>query len=82
MKANSGYSHDDHQNYHRSVLAFASDLMVAGCVRKAFPKVQTSIVTSLDHSLWFHSDCDSQKWHLLVIECDHHREGRSLNSMW
>ena len=82
MKALPGYSHDDHQNYHRSVLTFGSDMMLAGSVRMAFPNVQTSIVTSLDHSLWFHSDFDSQKWHLHVVECDHSKGGRTLNSIW
>ena len=77
---NSGYTAQDHQNYHRAVLAFASDVFMAGCIRNAFPRVKLSKVTSLDHSIWFHADYNSQDWHLFVIECEHCKGGRALNS--
>ena len=63
------------------MLAFGSDAYMPSCVRSAFPKVKVDKVTSLDHSLWFHSDCDSQQWHLYVTECDFSKAGRTLNSL-
>ena len=77
---NPGYTTLDHQNYHRATLAFVSDVFMAGCVRSAFPRVKMSTITSLDHSIWFHTDCNCQGWHLFVIQCDHCKGGRSLNS--
>ena len=81
IKANSGYTHKDHQNFHRSVLATNSDLFMAVCVLSAFPDIKLSAMTSLDHSIWFHTDVNSQDWHLFVIECEHCAEGRSLNTL-
>ena len=77
---NPGYTTFEHQNYHRAALAFASDLFMAGCIRNAFPSVKISKITSLDHSIWFHTDCNCQDWHLFVNECDHCIGGRALNS--
>ena len=79
IKARSGYTHQDHQNLHRAVLAHNSDFFVAGCVLNAFPNVKLSKMTSLDHSIWFHTDVNSQDWHLFVVECEHCAGGRSLN---
>ena len=80
----SGYSPEDHQNFHRSAVSSASDLMLARSVTKAFPQFdQTNLyVTSLDHSIWFHTDCDSREWHLHVAECDHSKGGQALTSLW
>jgi acyl-CoA thioesterase II len=81
FKVNSGYTHQDHQNNHRAILSFASDLFMAQCLLNVYPNVKLSKATSLDHSIWFHTDCNAQDWHLFVIECDHCKGGRALNSL-
>ena len=81
IKANSGYTHRDHQNYHRATLSIASDLFMAQCLLNAHPRVKLSKLVSLDHSVWFHTDCNAQDWHLFMNECDHCRGGRALSSL-
>ena len=82
VKATSGSSELDHQNYHRCVIAFVSDLIAGLPITKVHPTVKRGKMASLDHSVWFHADCNSQDWHLLVLECGHCRGGRSLNTQW
>lgn len=74
------YKDTDHQNYHRIALAYASDMMLSGMVLNLYPKFKVGLVTSLDHSMWFHVPVDSEKWYLHDCELRDSMDGRTLNS--
>lgn len=50
-------------------LLYASDAGMAGAVLWQYPTFRHTLITSLDHSLWFHEDVDINKWHLFDIQC-------------
>ena len=73
-------------NQHRVALAFLSDFFMAfPLLQLKYPTTNFSgpggLVTSLDHSIWFHSTvhCDST-WILQAVRCLQASEGTSLNS--
>lgn len=66
-------------NHHRIALGYVSDWSLAGLIRHKYPNIEVELITSLDHSLWFHRDINFYKWHLLEFECQSSSYGQSLN---
>jgi acyl-CoA thioesterase II len=57
------------QNDHRTILAFASDRSLVAAISHARGELTRGIVTkgsSLDHSMWFHTDVTAGEWLLYV----------------
>lgn len=69
------------QNHHRVALAFLSDFSMAFPLRLKYPQFTDGFITSLDHSIWFHShvQCDAT-WFLQSVQCIRASEGTSLNA--
>ena len=80
MRSRSGYEETDHQNYHRIALAFDSDRVLAGLVLNKYPDFKVGLVTSLDHSMWFHVPLEAGKWYLHDNQLQNTVDGRTLNS--
>lgn len=66
-------------NHHRIALGYVSDWNLAGLIRHKYPNIEVELITSLDHSLWFHRDVNLYKWHLFEFECQSSNYGQSLN---
>ena len=81
MKTRNTFTETDHQNYHRIAMAYASDFFLAGMVRLMYPKFEAGLITSLDHSMWFHRPVDSNKWYLHVADVKDSMDGRALNGL-
>ena len=71
--------HTADQNFHRAVLAFMSDYSMARIVLLKYPEFKPGLLTSLDHTVWFHIPVDCANWHLLDTECEHAVGGSALN---
>ena len=69
------------QNVHRTALAFASDYNMPWPIRLKYPGREFSLVTSLDHTIWFHRDVDFNKWQLHVLNCQSAVGGTCINTM-
>ena len=68
------------QNQHRVALAFLSDFCMPFPLRLKYPEFRGGLVTSLDHSVWFHGPVHCQgSWFLQDIRCVQAGEGTSLN---
>lgn len=69
-----------HPNVHRVAIAFLSDFSMPTPLSLKYPGFK-GLVTSLDHSIWFHDtvDCDGT-WFLHVTNCLQAGDGTSLNS--
>ena len=80
MKGNGTYGESDHQNCHRIAIAYASDMSLARLVMKLYPRFKPGLITSLDHSMWFHSNVQADKWYLYACELEHSMDGKALNS--
>ena len=69
------------QNMHRIALAFTSDFTMPSSIRFKYPQTVFSLITSLDHTIWFHRDIDFNKWHLYVWDCQSAVANTSLNAL-
>ena len=61
-------------------MSYLSDTMLAGMVLLKFPDIKPSLITSLDHSMWFHSPVKADKWYLFVFENERYNECKSLTT--
>ena len=75
----------DDQLMHRCALAYLSDDLPTGAVIRGVPELRKKWNTenaffsaSLDHTIWFHRDIDSSKWHLYEMNCHSYRNSRGL----
>ena len=73
------------QLLHRCALAYLSDDLPTGAVIRGVPElrkfwnVENSFFSaSLDHTIWFHRDVDSSKWHLYEMNCHAYNNSRGL----
>ena len=72
------------QLMNRCALAYLSDDLPTGAVVRAVPELRerwntdTLLSASLDHTIWFHRDVDSSKWHLYEMNCHAYLNGRGL----
>ena len=82
MRGQGTYEESDHQNFHRIALAYASDLSLANLVLNVYPEFAVGLMTSLDHSMWFHESVDAGQWFLFCSELDHSTDGRPLSFEW
>ncbi|XP_070575843.1 acyl-coenzyme A thioesterase 8-like isoform X2 [Ptychodera flava] len=68
----------------RCVAAYFSDMILAMTSHLARPKVIVSMVTSLDHSMWFHAPFRIDEW--MLYECESPRSGAgrgfNLGRLW
>ena len=67
------------QNLQRAILAFLSDYSMARIVLLKYPEFKPGLLTSLDHTVWFHVPVNNSNWHLLDTECEHAIGGSALN---
>lgn len=74
------FDSNDPQNYHRIAIVYASDMLLARLVLNMYPGLQTELITSLDHSVWFHSPVMAENWYLYVAEVERAMDGRSLTT--
>ena len=80
MKSRYSLSELEHsQNMHRMALAYASDMLISHAIFMSISDIEPSLVTSLDHTIWFHENVDFNQWHLFVQECVHSTQGKPLN---
>lgn len=58
-------------NLHRCVAAYISDTYLLSTALMTIPgdKYGITMMTSLDHSLWFHSHFSADQWMLYECEC-------------
>lgn len=58
-------------NLHRCVAAYISDTYLLSTALMTIPgdKHGLTMMTSLDHSLWFHSHFSADQWMLYECEC-------------
>ena len=70
---------DQSQNEHRIGLIFASDVCMAGFIFNQYPHAKYSLVTSLNHSVWFENDADINQWNLFDGKCLSSTNGVTLN---
>ena len=68
------------QNHHRVALAFLSDFSMASPLRLKYPEFTPGVMTSLDHSIWFHGPVHCNDWFLHSVQCVQASEGTSLNA--
>lgn len=80
IRGQKSYEKEEHQNLHYAAIAYASDMMLARLVLNMYPWFNPGLLTSLDHSMWFHMPVDSNKWHFFDAECENAAGGRSLTS--
>ena len=80
IKGGESYGESDHQNLHRIAIAFISDMLMVRLILDMYPRFQAGLMTSLDHSMWFHRTVNAESWHLCDAQCEESVEGRSLNS--
>ena len=73
------------QLLHRCALAYLSDDLPTGAVIRGVPElrkfwnVQNSFFSaSLDHTIWFHRNVDTSKWHLYEMNCHAYNNSRGL----
>ena len=66
-------------NLHRIALGYASDWYISGPIVMKYPQYELGLLTSLDHSVWFHKDIDFNQWHLFDFQCESSGHGQSLN---
>jgi len=78
----------DDPAWHQQALAYTSDLAMFATSMKVHG-VQMgggggrgTLITSLDHALWWHAPARMDEWHLLVQEAPQARSGRSLNAAY
>ena len=71
MRAKGGPSSQEHQNLNRVALAYASDFSMATIVLLQHPDFKLGLATSLDHSIWFHTPVQGDKWYLFISECEY-----------
>ena len=67
---------------HRYILAYASDFHLVGTALYPHGKTFWSpdmLVTSLDHSIWFHRDFKMDDWLLYAMRSPSASSGRGLN---
>ena len=80
MKCRYSFSGPEHnQNMHRMALAYASDMFASNAIFLSITDIEPSLITSLDHTIWFHENVDFNQWHLFVQECLHSTQGKPLN---
>ena len=70
----------DPQNYQRIAIVYASDMLLARLVLNKYPRLKTELITSLDHSVWFHSSVQADQWYLYDAEVERALDGRSLTT--
>ena len=80
MRGRGTYDDTEHQNLHRIALAYTSDMAMARIVLNLYPDFVPGLVTSLDHSMWFHDSVKAEQWHLYRSEAEHSAQGKILNS--
>ena len=80
MRGRGTFTSKDPQNYNRAAIVYASDLLLARLVLFKYPGVKIELVTSLDHSVWFHGRVEADQWYLYVAEVEFAADGRSLSS--
>lgn len=78
MKGRNTFTAQDPQNYHRIAIVYASDVLLARLVLNKYPSLKTDLITSLDHSIWFHHPVQADQWYLYVAEVECAADGRSL----
>lgn len=79
IKAKGSNLHAADQNLQRAILAYMSDYSMARIVLLKYPEFKPGLLTSLDHTVWFHVPVYSNKWYLLDTECEHAIGGSALN---
>lgn len=60
-------------NLHRCVAAYISDWLLLGTALVPYPRFRSSMMASLDHSMWFHSHFKADEW--MLYECESPRSG-------
>jgi acyl-CoA thioesterase II len=69
------------ENHNRILLGYMSDFFTLSGIRKKYPNHHFDLLTSLDHTLWFHDTVDIFQWHLLETQCQQIGHGLSLLSI-
>ncbi|XP_077983384.1 acyl-coenzyme A thioesterase 8-like [Glandiceps talaboti] len=68
----------------RCIAAYFSDLMLASASRISKPSIEATMITSLDHAMWFHAPFRSDEW--MLYECESPRSGGgrgfNLGRLW
>ncbi|XP_006825146.1 acyl-coenzyme A thioesterase 8-like [Saccoglossus kowalevskii] len=77
MKSKGIIGDDEHLN--RCTVAYMSDMMLASTSWLSKPQTNISMMTSLDHSMWFHSPFRADQWLLYECESPHTGNGRGFN---
>ncbi|XP_070575846.1 acyl-coenzyme A thioesterase 8-like [Ptychodera flava] len=77
MKAIGDIGEDEHLN--RCLAAYCSDMTFAMTSRLARPKIELGMITSLDHSIWFHAPFRCDEWMLYDFESPRSGGGRGFN---
>lgn len=67
------------QNDHRIALIFATDISMPGVILNVYPNYKQSLVTSLNHCVWFNNDVDINQWNLFNLRCLSSTNGVTLN---
>jgi len=73
MNANFNFSDKSQHNLHRCVAAYISDTYLLSTALLTIPRKNytLSMISSLDHSLWFHSHFSADDW--MLYECENPR---------
>ncbi len=77
----------DDPAFHQQALAYMSDLAMFATSMKVHGVPmggggRGTLITSLDHALWWHAPARMDDWHLVVQEAPQARSGRSLNAAY
>ena len=60
-------------------MTYATDFAMPGGVLRQYPGYKFTLLTSLNHCVWFESDVDFNEWHLFDIQCLSSKGGGTLN---